>query len=415
MKSKIPVSEITKRHPDMLYCLTDREYANLANEICDVLGSRLGFMDDKGLRNACVSLALYFEDIHSGTHQFDVFTRLYGKMYGMYLPFYDSKDASSPNADIDAMKFVLWLSIVAERGGSIYGYRAFHDYQGQYEELVKRNGGKRLFFFNNQKDVEKWLSTKIGIAQLASFPIAQFSMSEAFMAFLHPNGQMLFVGGAKCVKSPDNPYYDKGEAEEGAMTLCLQPEGSHPDLVLYLIEHDLVPDAMLKDMKGKEHGRLLLQDNLDFMARCMRRDVESDKVVRRRHEISLTDENSNDDSQKVNFDTFVGILSKEKTVRSKANKAWRLVRCNKTTTVIRDVDNRRDFTMPTINLYTAYIEIDKEKIQVSTVARYVGSTNAPAASALLYNTVGKGIHWNEFHKSMDKLERLMKQSLKCYI
>ena len=104
-----------------------------------------------------------------------------------------------------------------------------------------------------------------------------------------------------------------------------------------------------------------------------------------------------------------------KTVRSKANKAWRLVRCNKTTTVIRDVDNRRDFTMPTINLYTAYIEIDKEKIQVSTVARYVGSTNAPAASALLYNTVGKGIHWNEFHKSMDKLERLMKQSLKCYI
>lgn len=635
MKSKIPVSEITKRHPDMLYCLTDREYANLANEICDVLGSRLGFMDDKGLRNACVSLALYFEDIHSGTHQFDVFTRLYGKMYGMYLPFYDSKDASSPNADIDAMKFVLWLSIVAERGGSILnptnaaiadmaedllnywnrrkhtispndeladhifseetqetpyfirsvmvwlqnrsylgrwysnavmeadhygvknlflrvnqqqireltednsvfeyrswplsipatkayaemiridmddpedevaaeiekmeyaklgiykisgidneniivedfrkrrynvlldsfgedirrdakicthifgsffsfrgewftnghslflpmedkqyaeycekennGYRAFHDYQGQYEELVKRNGGKRLFFFNNQKDVEKWLSTKIGIAQLASFPIAQFSMSEAFMAFLHPNGQMLFVGGAKCVKSPDNPYYDKGEAEEGAMTLCLQPEGSHPDLVLYLIEHDLVPDAMLKDMKGKEHGRLLLQDNLDFMARCMRRDVGSDKVVRRRHEISLTDENSNDDSQKVNFDTFVGILSKEKTVRSKANKAWRLVRCNKTTTVIRDVDNRRDFTMPTINLYTAYIEIDKEKIQVSTVARYVGSTNAPAASALLYNTVGKGIHWNEFHKSMDKLERLMKQSLKCYI
>ena len=93
MKSKIPVSEITKLHPDMLYCLTDREYANLANEICDVLGSRLGFMDDKGLRNACVSLALYFEDIHSGTHQFDVFTRLYGKMYGMYLPFYDSKDA----------------------------------------------------------------------------------------------------------------------------------------------------------------------------------------------------------------------------------------------------------------------------------------------------------------------------------
>lgn len=627
MKSKIPVSEITKRHPDMLYCPTDREYANLANEIYDVIGSRLGFMDDKGLRNACVSLALYFEDIRSGTHLFDVFTRLYGKMYGMYLPFYDSRDASSPKADIDAMKFVLWLSLVAERGGSIlnptnsaiadiaeglfnywnrrkhtispneeladhifseetqenpylirsamvwlqnrsylghwysnavmeddhYGvknmfakankqqlreltedcsvfeyrswplsipattayaemiridmddpedeiaaeiekmeyakpgiykildidkerlivedfmrrrynvlldsfgndirrdakrsthifgsffsfrgdwypnghslffpmddkqyaeycekenneYSVFHDYQGQYEEIVKRNGGKRLFFFNNQKDVEKWLSTKIGVKQLASFPIAQFSMSEAFMAFLHPNGQMLFTGGAECVKSPDNPYYDKGKAEEGAMTLCLMPECSHPDLVLYLIEHDLVPDAMLSDMNGKEHGRLLLQDNLDFMARCMRRDVKSDKVVRRRHETSSTDDSANDDCQKVNFETFVGILSKEKNVRSKANKAWRLIRCNRTTTVIRDVDNRRDFSMPTRNLYTAYVEIAKEDIKVSTVSQYVGIINAPASSALLYNTVGKGKQWNELHKSMEKLMRLL--------
>ena len=632
MKSKIPVSEITKRHPDMLYCPTDREYANLANEIYDMICKEFTFMDDKEIRKACVSLALYFEDIHSGTHQFDAFTRLYRKMYGMYLPFYDSRDASSSKADIDAMKFVLWLSLVAERGGSIlnptnaaiadmaedlfnywnrrkhtispneeladhifseetqenpyftrsvmvwlqnrsylgrwysnavmeddhYGvknifakanklqlreltedcsvfeyrswplsipttkayaemiridmddqddevaaeiekmeyaklgiykilgidneniivedfrkrrynvlldsfgndirkdakrsthifgsffsfrgdwysnghslifpmddkqyaeycekenneYSALHDYEGQYEELVERNGGKRLFFFNSQKDVEKWLSTKIGVKQLASFPIAQFSMSEAFMAFLHPNGQMLFTGGAECVKSPNNPYYDKGEAEEGAMMLCILPKASHPDLVLYLIEHDLVPDAMLNDMNGKEHGRQLLQDNLDFMARCMRRDVESDKVVRRRHEISFTDDNAKEDSQKVNFDTFVGVLSNEKTVRSKANKAWRLVRCNKTTTVIRDVDNRRDFTMPTINLYKAYIEIDKEKIQVSTVSRYVGSNNAPAASALLYNTVGKGIHWNEFNKSMDNLVRLMKQSLK---
>lgn len=632
MKSKIPVSEITKRHPDMLYCPTDKEYANLANEIYDVIGKVFTFMDDKEIRNACVSLALYFEDIHSGTHQFDAFTRLYGKMYGMYLPFYDSRDASSPKADLDAMKFVLWLSLVAERGGRIlnpsntsiadmaeyllkywnrqkhtvspneeladyifseetqdnpylirsvlvwlqnrnylgrwysnavmeddhYGvrnmfakankqqlreltedcsvfeyrswplsipttkayaemiridmddqedevaaevekmeyaklgiykilgidneniivedfrkrrhnvlldsfgndirrdakrcthifgsffsfrgdwysnghslffpmddkqyaeycekennkYRVFHDYQGQYEELVERNGGKRLFFFNCPEDVEKWMREEIGIEHFEAFPVSSFPRGEAFMAFLHPNGQMLFTLGTECVKSPDNPYYNKSKAEENAMTLCLLPEGSHPDLVLYLIEHDLVPDAMLNDMNGKEHGRLLLQDNLDFMARCMRRDVESDKVVRRRHEISLTDDNANDDSHKVNFDTFVGILSKEKTVRSKANKAWRLVRCNKTTTVIRDVDNRRDFTMPTINLYKAYIEIDKEKIQVSTVSRYVGSTNAPAASALLYNTVGKGIRWNEFNKSIDKLVRLMKQSMK---
>ena len=165
-------------------------------------------------------------------------------------------------------------------------------------------------------------------------------------------------------------------------------------------------------MNGKEHGRLLLQDNLEFMVRCIRRDIGSDKVVRRRCEPGLTDDNDNNEGHKVNFETFVGILRQEETVRSKANKLWRLVSCDLTTTVIRDVDNFRDFTMPTRNLYNAYIEIDKDKIQVSTVSRYVGKINAPAASALLYNTVGKGRNWNEMFKSLDKMLRLMEKGMK---
>lgn len=53
-----------------------------------------------------------------------------------------------------------------------------------------------------------------------------------------------------------------------------------------------------------------------------------------------------------------------------------------------------------------------EKIQESTVSRYVGTVNAPAASALLYNTVGKGRHWNEMNKSFDKLVRLLERGMK---
>ncbi|MGN0281990.1 MAG: DUF3843 family protein [Prevotella sp.] len=631
MKSIIPVSEITKRHPDLLYCSTDSEYATLANNIYDIVGDELTFMDDKEIRNMCVSLALYFEDIHSGTHQFDAFTRLYGKMYGMYLPFYSSKDSSSPDADLDAMKFVIWLSIVAERCSSIvnpsnasiaalaeyllnywnstkhaitpneeladfifseetqddpylirsvmvwlqsrsylgrwysnpvfeedyYGvrkmfpnikrqdvreltedcsvfeyqswplsipatrayaemirididdpddeiaaeiekmeyeklqfykisgidkeylavenfrkrrfdillssfgndirkdvkrnthffgsffsfrgkwffnghaaflqmtdsryadycdkmnekYSIFHDYLGQYDELVERNEGKRLLFFNSPEEVEAWMRTKVGIENFESFSLSSLPAGRALMVFLHPNGQMLFTVGAECVESPDNPYYDRDMAEEDALTLCLLTESSHPDLVLYLIEHDLVPDAMFNDRNGKEHGRVLLQDNLDFMVRCIRRDIESDKVARRRNEICMTDNDANDSGRKMNFETFVNVLSQEKTVRSKANKKWRVVRCNKTSTVIRDVSNRKDFTMPTSSLYTAYIEIDEEKIQVATVSRYVSSANAPAASALLYNTVGKGKQWNAFNKSMERLVQLLDKEL----
>ena len=39
---------------------------------------------------------------------------------------------------------------------------------------------------------------------------------------------------------------------------------------------------MFNDIRGREHGRKLAQDNLEFMARCMRRDIVCDNVVRQR-------------------------------------------------------------------------------------------------------------------------------------
>ena len=36
-------------------------------------------------------------------------------MYGSYLPFYASKDADSSGASLDAMRFMLWHSLCAER------------------------------------------------------------------------------------------------------------------------------------------------------------------------------------------------------------------------------------------------------------------------------------------------------------
>lgn len=107
------------------------------------------------------------------------------------------------------------------------------------------------------------------------------------------------------------------------------------------------------------------------------------------------------DGGKVNFETFVNILGCEKTILSKANKEWRVVRSNKTTTVVRDVRNRRDFSMPTSSLYEAYCETGKNDIQVAALARYVGKANAPAASALLYNTVGKGKGMNQLRKAIN--------------
>jgi hypothetical protein len=54
--------------------------------------------------------------------------------------------------------------------------------------------------------------------------------------------------------------------------------------------------------------------------------------------------------------------------------------------------------MSTRDLYEAFLALDENNIQIATVAPYVGKNNAPAASALLYSTVGQGRDFNYLRK-----------------
>lgn len=78
----ITAGDIKKRHPRYLNCETDKQYAELAKEIYDVIYDELDFMDDWQIKNASISQSLYFEDLHSGTHLFETFTKLYKNMTG---------------------------------------------------------------------------------------------------------------------------------------------------------------------------------------------------------------------------------------------------------------------------------------------------------------------------------------------
>jgi hypothetical protein len=156
---------------------------------------------------------------------------------------------------------------------------------------------------------------------------------------------------------------------------------------------------MLNAMLGRDHGRLLLQDNFDFMARCLRRDIECDTVVRPRTK-RLEEDNaaSRQCDTKVTFETFVRLVADENSIRSRANKEWRVMRANATTTVIRDVDRCKDYSMPTRKLHEAHLALSQKQIQVSALVPFVGKDCASAASALLYNIVGQGKGRNSLRK-----------------
>lgn len=629
LTTKITAGDIKRRHPRYLTCETDKQYAQLANDIYDLINNELGFMEQAEIRNTCINLALYFEDLHSDTHQFETFTRLYKRMFGMYVPFYQSVDGNSPDAELDAMKFILWHSIVAERGsrilnptndglasmsanllklwkekksriepneeladylyaedtqedvnqvktvlvwlslrsplgrwfnnpdvkndaarlkdllpnldkdtleyanechyvfktltwplsltpqriyaemvrldmddpddpmaaaiegirckpfgiykildsngksmklqdflgetfhvnlGGFFGnvsklprhhthiegsfitmgeqwevngpsmwlnpsqklydkyvleerekHRWANDFSGQYDWYINAHGGERLYFFPNVTAYGKWLETDLSL-NMKDFPLP-LEKDYPVASFFEDNGQMTLCGQANCIKHPDNPYYDPIEAKEHTLSFLCDEGTASPGMLLYMIQHEWLPDALFNDVRGWEHGRQLAQDNMEFVCRCMRRDIISNQVFHQRIPRADSEEPDVSDryNDKVGFEKFVELIAAEKSIRSKANKEWRVVRANRTTTVIRDVTKRQNFNIPTHDLYEAHLNLSENEIQVSALVPYVGRQNASAASALLYNIVGRGQSMNQFRKFAQQLFEKMRE------
>lgn len=635
--NNITAGDIKRRHPKYMTCDTDKQYAQLASDIYDLIHPELGFATDREIRNACISLALYFEDLHSGTRVFETFTHIYKKMYGSYLPFYASKDADSSGASLDAMRFMLWHSLCAEReqrilnptndgmteiakkllglweskkstiqpneeladyifaeetqedadhvklvliwlsrycclgrwhtntqpeedpnlrnlfqsadkdtqlyagecfslfdkpvwplslmpqyiyaemirldmddpydeladaidlmewkpfaiyqivdtdgqrvrlkdfNGDIFSvsqsdfmgnvrqlarqnthlagaficisgvwrlngpclwssptkkqqesylekrrqeYSIQHDYVGQYDSFIAKHGGERLYFFRDSEDYMQWMEKELGL-QRTKLPVPDDYLTSPLASFFEDNGTICQCFDAKAIKHPDNPYYDKAFAGEHGMAF-VSGDACSPGMLFHLMKYDLLPDAMFNDIRGREHGRLLMQENIEFVARCLCRNIESSEVVRpRTHLLDTENEESVMEKcmNKIPYEKFVDMIDAEDIFVSRSRKEWEVVMADNVSTVIRDVEKDKEYEMPTRDLYEAYLTLDKNDIQIATVAKYVGKQNAPAASALLYATVGQGQGFNNLRKvvneavecgGLEELERLIR-------
>jgi hypothetical protein len=143
----------------------------------------------------------------------------------------------------------------------------------------------------------------------------------------------------------------------------------------------------------------------------MRRDIKSNQVFHKRTETMVNvDEVVPVDRYhtKLSYDNFVDAIDEENTILSKARKEWRVVRVDNTKTIIQDVEHQKSFEMNTRDLYEAHLNLEKNNIQISTVAPFVGKENAPAASALLYNIIGQGQAFNNLRKNVNEMLKYLK-------
>ncbi len=297
-----------------------------------------------------------------------------------------------------------WYEQYRDTNTTLYSY--MHDFVGQYDEFIKSHNGERLYFFKNEKEYRQFVKRELGVRDITNI-VGTIDGNTPFMVFLEPNGQITLSPSIRSITHPDNIYFDDDDAKENGLFYIGDPAAFSPDAMMYLIEKDYLNTLALNDVAGYERGKHTLQNNMEFLVRCMRRDIVSRIVYRRRdNETPFAVDDGMIDSfytGKMPFQGFVNLLSAEKVVLSKARKEWKMVKCNSKETVIRDVAKRKNFTMSTEDLYEAYNNLKESEIQVSNLVPYVGRENAPAASAILYSTVGSGRTFNYLRKKINEL------------
>ena len=107
-------SEWSKTHPANIVCGSDLYYAELANDICDmILKFRIPMNEpEKFARELGRVLSAYLEDIVSETKVFSAMRRVCMQRYGYRLPFYDCnhEDYMPDHINEEDIRFLIWMT-----------------------------------------------------------------------------------------------------------------------------------------------------------------------------------------------------------------------------------------------------------------------------------------------------------------
>lgn len=141
-----------------------------------------------------------------------------------------------------------------------------------YDELMRKTRNQHVFYLKDAKALKRFFEEECH-QEVAPGAFNGNEDVKNIVLFIESKDKpiALLPDGALAFRDKNNPYYDKRRAEERALGILANPQFCPPSLLHYAIEHNLIPDAALKSVYGHEHGRQLVQENIDFLARALRR------------------------------------------------------------------------------------------------------------------------------------------------
>ncbi|MDR2563775.1 MAG: DUF3843 family protein [Prevotellaceae bacterium] len=145
-----------------------------------------------------------------------------------------------------------------------------------YTTFMKATNNKQLMFFKNFDEWKIfWLQvfpdTDRNDPMLNDVSIVN---EKDFVMFISENdGTYTLPEIAAMIKMQENKYYDKVFAEDHGLAILT---GAYPVSLIfieYLINNNLIPDAGINSLRGKEHGNKLIQNNMHFIVRFFQPDL----------------------------------------------------------------------------------------------------------------------------------------------
>lgn len=143
---------------------------------------------------------------------------------------------------------------------------------GKEESFRKPTDKSPLRYFKTTQAYLDWLKKDYNLSEMLDLPKGYMGR-DSVAVFLPEEGGVVFIpDGAKVIYDRDNPYYDQAFAQEYGLGYLVSDELTPKEMLRYLVKHRMLPDAHMNHVLGPERGLALVQENMDFLARCLRND-----------------------------------------------------------------------------------------------------------------------------------------------
>ncbi|WP_300814063.1 DUF3843 family protein [uncultured Bacteroides sp.] len=316
MKKWLDFNERTRIQP------SDQWYLNFTIEILPIIQrSALFSQDEKSVQiEAALTAGIYFQDAIAQTGGWRIFADMYQSLYNRYLPFYHTTDEYVPDEiNPEDIAFLLWEIkshpvFLWNTDFSFYNpfdkklldlsKELYEIMDARFEEApisqepssmiwamgidlleipstplpevtantrltedarrcLEYSKGEPLLYFDTYRKLCSFFVDVLGWENKPSAWMPELESSKNFVIYANAKGMLIAPDVAQYFCDAHNPAYNAEAAAKDGYRMFCQPGMCPFDLLKYGMHKGLLTDVRLPF----DHGKELLQDNWDFIAR----------------------------------------------------------------------------------------------------------------------------------------------------